>query len=246
MMLGVLLAGGDGKRISKDIQYASKVLIEIQGESLIRRNMRLIESFVDAYIVVVGRAKNEIMQDVGNTFMGKKVTYVEQVVRDGSLGALRYAYPLIEDEDAILILADEFIIGSRLNQMYEIFNRRYPDAVMGVIPDSDELSIGRAYSVDYDEHMDLPYKGMKVRELVEKPTVFHNRYRGTGYYFMSEFVVRNILLVPPRDNGQYEITDLFSHIVKIGGVVITRTVADEEYNINSIDVLENIRSRMGE
>lgn len=245
-MIGVLLAGGDGKRIAKDIVYPSKVLIQIDGESLLRRNMRLMEGFIDSYIIVVGKAEQDIRADVGDTFMGKDVRYVTQTVRDGSLGALRCVYQLVKEEDIVLVLADEYITGSRLEQMNEVFNRRYPDAIMGVIPDSDEKSIGRAYSVSYEEDMTLPYKGAKVKELVEKPTVFPNRIRGTGYYFLSEFAVRLIMSVPPRDNGQYEITDLFSFIVEVGGTVITRTVADKEFNINSIDVLKSVEEETGE
>ena len=178
---------------------------------------------------------------MGYVYDGKPITYVEQTVRDGPLGALRCAYDLIKDDDCVIVLADEFIIGDKIRQTYEIFNRRYPDAILGVIPDSKNEDIAQTYSVEYFAHnYGNPHIGDCVKKLVEKPTEFPNSIRGTGYYFLSEYSVRWIPWVKPRDNGQYEITDLFSYIIQSGGTVITRTIAEKAYNINSIEVLNEL------
>lgn len=237
-MIGVLLGAGDGKRIAGYHEYASKVLIQIDGESLIKINMDRIDELVDSFVVVVGKAKKEIKEDIGYVFKGKAVTYVEQKVRDGPLGALKCAYPLIKDDDVIVVLADEYIIGDRLNQVYEVFNRRYPDAILGVISESDENYIAQTYSVEYKK-VDS-FRTDVVKRLVEKPTEFPNRVRGTGYYFISEGALQVMSEVPARENGQYEITDFFNALITMGGMVITREIAEKAYNINSVEILDEL------
>jgi dTDP-glucose pyrophosphorylase len=240
-MKGVVLAAGDGKRISGYHDFASKVLIEIDGQPLIMLNMERISPYVDSFVVVVGKAKKEIVSKVGYVYDDKPVYYVEQEVRDGPLGALRCAYDLIKNDDCIIVLADEYIIGDRIRQTVEIFNRRYPDAILGVIPDSKKEDIAQTYSIEYlSDNYGNPHKGDCVKRLVEKPKTFPNSIRGTGYYFVSEYVIRKIPHVKARKNGQYEITDLFSYVLKGGGTIITRTIAEKAYNINSIEVLNEL------
>lgn len=235
-MIGVILAGGDGKRIRDFHDKASKVLIEIDGETLIGSNLKRMAPFVDSFVVVVGKASNDIIRALGHVYKGKPIEYAFQAVQDGPLGALRCALSLMDDEDVIMALGDEFLVGDRLRSCVEVFNRRYPDLILGVIPDSDEADIAQTYSVSYKG----PLSARIVAGTVEKPTEFPNRDRGTGYCLMSARVLGLVGSIPPRDNGQYELADLFNEAVSQGMLVVTRRIAERAYNVNTEDVLRKL------
>lgn len=234
-MKGVILAGGDGTRISGHHNKPSKVLIEVDGVPLICSNMERIAPFVTEFIVVVGKARDAIVKAVGNIFQGIPVTFVTQEVRDGPLGALRCAMNILEDDDIILVLGDEYLIGDMIPKAVEIFNRRYPVALLGVIPDSSESDIAQTYSVKYRDFG-------KVVEVVEKPTEFPNKDRGTGYYFLSKAILDYIQFVEPRPNGQYELADLFNFWISSQGSdgIRTTRIAERAYNINTVETLNEL------
>ena len=232
-MIGVVLAAGNGTRIAGYHHCASKVLITIEGKTLIESNMARIAPYVDSFIVVVGRAADAIISTLGHVFRGKPIHFVNQPVRDGPLGALKCALGDLDDEDIILVLGDEFLVGDRIRSCLEIFNRRYPASLLGVIPDSNEEDIAQTYSVEYNGDRE-------VTRITEKPSEFPNRVRGTGYYFISAKVLRMADDVQPRLNGQYELADLFNHAIDCGEKIITRKVAEKAYNVNTVEILREL------
>lgn len=234
-MKGIILAGGDGRRIRDFHDKASKVLIEIDGETLIESNLKRIEPYVDSFVIVVGKEKDDIIRAVGHVYRGKPIDYAVQEVQDGPLGALRCALAFLEDDDAIMALGDEYLVGDRLSSCVEVFDRRYPDLILGIIPDSEQGDIAQTYSVRYEDE-----EARMVAETVEKPREFPNRDRGTGYCIMSSRVLRLVGNVPPRDNGQYELADFFNDAVIRGYRVYARRIAERAYNINTREVLEEL------
>lgn len=235
-MKGIILAGGNGTRISQYHDKPSKVLLEIDGKPLIISNMERISAYVDSFIVVVGKAGKEIKEVVGNVFDGKTVLYAEQTQQKGPLDALNTAIPYLDDDDVILVLGDEFLIGDNIKQCVEAFNRRYPDAILGIIPDSKDDEIRQTYSI--------LYKGdNRVAHIEEKPKdIDFNHDRGTGYYFLSTKILSEAKYIPPRSNGQYELADLFNHFIAKhkDADIRTKRIADRAYNINTIDVLREL------
>lgn len=237
-MKGIILAGGNGTRIRDFHDKASKVLIEIDGETLIESNLKRIEPYVDSFIIVVGKARDEIIRTVGHVYRGKPIEYAMQEVQDGPLGALRCALPLLEDDDAIMALGDEYLVGDRLRSCVEVFNRRYPDILLGIIPDSEECDIAQTYSVGYMG--DRESCGFRVGETIEKPTEFPNGDRGTGYCILSAETLRLVSEIRARDNGQYELADLFNEAIRRRMKVVARRIADRAYNINTRETLEEL------
>ncbi|KQM09838.1 hypothetical protein AOA81_06240 [Methanomassiliicoccales archaeon RumEn M2] len=229
-MIGLILVAGNNTRIADYLDYPSKVLIPIGGKSLLVRNMDLLSAYVDRFVVVVGKAENDIREDIAQSGYSNRVTYVRQNVASGTLDAVRLAMSNIHD-DVFLVLGDEFIIGNRIKSMIEDYNAKDVGISVGIIPDSDEVYIKDAYTLHYD--------GGYVDLFIEKPKDIFNRDRGTGYYIIKKEIFE---LLPNLDSGKKDIVDLFNHAIENGHKVVSFTVAEEEFNINTIQQLEKAKS----
>ncbi len=220
-MIALILAAGNNTRIAGDTHYPSKVLIPIGGKSLLLRNMDLLSDHVDRFVIVVGRAEDEIRREINRSSYSDRTEFVRQDEATGTLDAVRLAMPYVHG-DVFLVLGDEFLIHDRIDGMIDAFNDGDADVVVGIIPDSDEFFIKEAYTLHYD--------GRFVDRFIEKPEVVFNRDRGTGYYIIDRKVLN---LLPDIDPGKKDIIDLFNHALENSCRILSFHVAQEEYNINT-------------
>ena len=84
----VILAAGKGTRLKSLTDNCPKPLVHVAGKSLLDHIVEALPSAVDEIIIVVGYLGVMIREYCGEIFHGKKVTYVEQVVQDGTGRAL--------------------------------------------------------------------------------------------------------------------------------------------------------------
>jgi len=232
-MIGLILAAGNNTRISGHLDCSSKVLIPIGDKTLLVRNMDLLSAHADSFIVVVGKAEDDIRKDIEKSGYSDRVTYVRQNVASGTLDAVRLALSYVDD-DVFLILGDEFIINDSVKAMIDDFNARGVGVSVGIIPDSDEKYIRDAYTLHYDNGF--------VDKFIEKPKDIFNNNRGTGYYIIGKGVLG---LLPDIDQEKKDIVDLFNYAIRKGHKVISFRIADEEFNINTIQQLERAKSAFG-
>lgn len=225
-MIGLILAAGNNTRIAEHIDYPSKVLIPLGGRSLLVRNIDAISPFVDSFIIVVGKALSEIKENITLAGYSKHVVFVNQEVATGTLDAVRTALTMIDD-DVFLILGDEFLINDRIPLMIDVFLKSDVGISVGIIPDSDEALIKNAYTMSYESEY--------VSKFIEKPNTPLNKDRGTGYYILKKEVLN---LLPQIDTEKKDIVDLFNFGIENGYKAISFRIAEEEYNINTVEQLD--------
>lgn len=110
-MKAVIFAAGEGKRLHPLTLDRPKPLIEVLGKPLIQHIWEVLPSIVDEVVVVVGY-KREMMRDfLGEEFMGKKVTYVEQDEPLGTAHALRLCEAHLVGEDKFLLMYADDLHG---------------------------------------------------------------------------------------------------------------------------------------
>ena len=81
-----------------------KPLIEVAGKSLLQHIWELLPAEIDEVILVVGY-KGEMIRDfIGDTFLGKKVTYVTQERKLGTADAVRLCLPFLVKGERFLLL----------------------------------------------------------------------------------------------------------------------------------------------
>ena len=177
-------------------------------------------------IPIGGKAEADIRTEVEQSSYSNRVMYVRQEVASGTLDAVRLAMSCVND-DVFLVLGDEFLINDRIDKMVDDFNNRDLDVIVGIIPNSDDCFVKDAYTLHYESGF--------VDKFVEKPKTIFNNDRGTGYYIIGKDVLKYLSDI---DSKKKDIIDLFNYAIENGTRTASFQIAEEEYNINTIQQLD--------
>ncbi len=84
----VILAAGKGTRLRPFTDHTPKPLIQVGDRALLDHIVEALPTEVDEIILVIGYLGDQLRSYCGTEFHGRKMTYVEQVVQDGTARAL--------------------------------------------------------------------------------------------------------------------------------------------------------------
>lgn len=111
----VLLAAGEGSRMRPLTLETPKPLLRVCGQPILWHIVHALPSLVDEIIIVIGYKGEMIQEYCGDTFLGRKVTYVEQAnPKGGTADAVFQTRDLITEK--FLIMYGDDIHGSRALQ----------------------------------------------------------------------------------------------------------------------------------
>lgn len=88
IMQCVILAAGKGTRLRPLTDTIPKPLVKVLGKSLLGHIVESLPSSIDELIIVTGYLEEKIREHCGDTFHGRKVTYVHQEEQKGTAHAL--------------------------------------------------------------------------------------------------------------------------------------------------------------
>lgn len=96
-MQAVILAAGRGSRMGFLTDTVPKPMLQVKGKTLLEHKFDILPQDVSEVILVVGYLKEVIMSHFGDSYKGKKVSYVEQKnIIGGTADALYTAKDLLE------------------------------------------------------------------------------------------------------------------------------------------------------
>jgi len=110
-MKAVIFAAGEGKRLHPLTLERPKPLVEVSGKPLIQHIWEVLPRVVDEVVVVVGYKREMIRDFLGDEFLGKRVTYVEQDEPLGTAYALNLCRSHLEHEEKFLLMYADDIHG---------------------------------------------------------------------------------------------------------------------------------------
>lgn len=224
-MIGLILAGGKCVRIINDIPYASKVLIPVNGKTLIQHNIDYLSKYVDRIIVVVGESWKPITEEIASRPQKVPIVIHDKEGAESPLQAMRNMAKYIND-NVLMALGDSLLVNPDIRGFVRA--SKDADMLLGYVPDRPYDDIATSYSLEYNQDG-------TVKDLIEKPKTFTNHDKGVGYYYMSREVYK---MLP--DMAGKEIVDLFLHAISKGYSAKSYRVADMEYNVNTIQVLNAV------
>jgi bifunctional UDP-N-acetylglucosamine pyrophosphorylase/glucosamine-1-phosphate N-acetyltransferase len=102
----VILAAGLGKRMRPLTETMPKPLVPVCGKPLLTHIVEALPSSVDELIIVTGYKGEMIREYCGTEFLGRKVSYVEQLEQNGTAKALWLCKDLIKGR-FMLLFADD-------------------------------------------------------------------------------------------------------------------------------------------
>lgn len=196
-MKAVIFAAGEGRRMHPLTLLRPKPLVEVLGKPLIQHIWEVLPSAVDEVVIVVGY-KREMMRDfLGDEFMGKKVTYVEQEEPLGTAHALRLCEPHLSGEDKFLLMYADDLHGKE-----------------GVLRCAD-LDMALLVSFVDDPRrfgVVVTNEDGTIKNIEEKPEHPKSNLAVTGVYVLSPKIFEYESL--HTKNGEYYLTDMIEEYIR--------------------------------
>lgn len=165
----VILAAGRGTRMNNLTDNVPKPMLEIKGKPILAYKIEALPKEIDEVILVVGYHKDQIMDYFGNSYDGRKITYVEQKNLDGTGGAIHLAKDILKGKFLVMMGDDLYATEDIKNIM------KHELAVLGLeVMDPERFGI-----IMTNE------KG-EVVDIVEKPKIPGPALANIGLYVLNE------------------------------------------------------------
>jgi glucose-1-phosphate thymidylyltransferase len=233
-MKALVLSGGAGTRLRPLTHTSAKQLVPVANKPVLFYGL---EAIADAGItevgIVVGGTADQIREAVGDgSKFGLDVTYLPQSAPLGLAHAVLIARDFLGDDDFVMYLGDNFIVGG-ISGLVDTFRSQRPDAQILLTRVSDPRAFGVA---------ELGPDGQVVN-LEEKPQTPRSDLALVGVYLFTPAVHEAVRAITPSWRGELEITHALQWLISqrrdVRSTVISGYWKDTG---NAADMLEVNRS----
>jgi glucose-1-phosphate thymidylyltransferase len=215
-MKALVLAGGAGTRLRPITHTSAKQLLPVANKPVLFYGL---EAIRDAGItdvgLVVGDTAEAIKAAVGDgSAFGLSTTYITQTAPLGLAHAVLVARDYLGDDDFVMYLGDNFIVGGITSLVAE-FRSEQPDAQIMLTAVTDPREFGVA---------ELDQTG-QVIGLEEKPQQPKSNLALVGVYIFSPSVHEAIRDLKPSWRGELEITEAIQWLIDHGNNVRSSVIS---------------------
>ncbi|MFD6171451.1 glucose-1-phosphate thymidylyltransferase [Streptomyces coeruleorubidus] len=203
-MKALVLSGGAGTRLRPITHTSAKQLVPVANKAVLFYGL---ESIAEAGItdvgMIVGDTAAEIEEAVGDgSQFGLKVTYIPQERPLGLAHAVLIARDYLGDDDFVMYLGDNFIVGG-ITDLVDEFRGNRPDAQILLTRVADPRAFGVA---------ELDPSG-QVISLEEKPDQPKSDLVLVGVYLFTPLIHEAVRAIEPSWRGELEITHAIQHLI---------------------------------
>jgi glucose-1-phosphate thymidylyltransferase len=221
----IIPLAGKGTRLRPHTHLVPKPMLKIAGKPVMAYILEDLERLggVDQVIYVTGHLKEKVEQ-YAKTQFSLPAVFVEQVVQDGTAGAVKLAQPYV-DQDVLIIFVDT-IFETDLS----VIKNTDADGIIWVKEVEDYQRFGVVVT-DKDGNM---------TKIVEKPSTPISKRANIGLYYVKNWKLLyegiDWVLKQPKNKGEYYLTDAFQYMIDKGAKI---RVIDVEgwYDAGKIDTL---------
>ncbi|MFD0900461.1 glucose-1-phosphate thymidylyltransferase [Actinomadura sediminis] len=206
-MKALVLAGGSGSRMRPFTHSFAKQLVPVANKPVLFYGLEAIrDAGIHEVGIVVGATAREIRDAVGDgSRFGLKVTYLRQDAPRGLAHAVLIAREYLGDDDFVMYLGDNFIMGG-IEDFVDRFRRDRPHAqiLLTEVPDPRPFGVAELGS------------GGRVVGLEEKPERPKSDLILVGVYLFGPAVHEAVAGLRPSRRGELEITDAVQRLIDRG------------------------------
>lgn len=242
-MKALVLAGGSGTRLRPITHTSAKQLLPVANKPVLFYGLEAIAAAgITEVGIVVGDTAAAIEAAVGDgTAFGFRATYIRQDAPLGLAHAVLVAREFLGDDDFVMYLGDNFIVGG-IGRLTAEFAAVRPDAQIMLTQVADPRAFGVA---------ELDAAG-RVVGLEEKPQRPKSDLALVGVYMFTAAVHEAVAALKPSWRGELEITEaiqwLIDHGKPVSSTIITGYWKDtgnvtDMLEVNRL-VLETIEPRL--
>jgi glucose-1-phosphate thymidylyltransferase len=211
----LVLAGGAGTRLRPITHTSAKQLVPVANKPVLFYGL---EAIKDAGItdvgIVVGDTAQAIQDAVGDgSTFGIRTTYIHQAAPLGLAHAVLVARDFLGDDDFVMYLGDNFIVGG-INPLIDEFREAQPDAQIMLTQVSDPRAFGVAELNEAGE----------VVGLEEKPRHPKSNLALVGVYMFTRAIHEAVDNLKPSWRGELEITEAIQWLIENGKAVRSTTI----------------------
>src|SRR6201993_1074037 len=197
-MRALVLAGGSGTRLRPITHTSAKQLLPVANKPVLFYGLEAIAAAgITEVGIVVGDTAPAIQAAVGDgSRFGIRATYLRQEAPLGLAHAVLIAREFLGDDDFVMYLGDNFIVGG-ITGLVEEFRASRPDAHIMLTKVADPRQFGVA---------ELDGTGQLIG-LEEKPRQPKSDLALVGVYLVTPAVHEAVAGLAPSGRGELEITD---------------------------------------
>ena len=209
-MKALVLSGGSGTRLRPITHTSAKQLLPVANKPVLFYGLEAIAAAgITDVGIVVGDTAPAIAAAVGDgSRFGIRATYLRQEAPLGLAHAVLIAREFLGDEDFVMYLGDNFIVGG-ITALVEEFRAGRPDAQIMLTKVLDPRQFGVA---ELDE-------ASEVIGLEEKPTEPKSDLALVGVYIFTAAVHDAVAELKPSRRGELEITEAIQWLIDHGRAV---------------------------
>ncbi|MFE0136331.1 glucose-1-phosphate thymidylyltransferase [Streptomyces sp. NPDC059037] len=233
-MKALVLSGGAGTRLRPITHTYAKQLVPVANKPVLFYGLEAIaEAGITEVGIIVGDTAAEIEEAVGDgSKFGLDITYIPQSAPLGLAHAVLIAREFLGDEDFVMYLGDNFIVGG-IADLVGSFRESRPDAQILLTKVSDPTAFGVA---------ELDASGQVVG-LEEKPAQPRSDLALVGVYLFTPAIHEAVRSIKPSWRGELEITHAIQWLIDNRGGVRSTTISGYWKDTgNVVDMLEVNRS----
>ncbi|MDP9100990.1 MAG: glucose-1-phosphate thymidylyltransferase [Actinomycetota bacterium] len=206
-MKALVLAGGAGTRLRPITHTSAKQLVPVANKPVLFYGLEAIrDAGVTEVGIIVGDTHAEIEAAVGDgSALGIKATYLRQDAPLGLAHCVLIARDFLGDDDFVMYLGDNFIIGG-ITELVAEFQGADCDAQILLTRVDNPSQFGVA---------ELGADG-RVSTLVEKPKEPKSDLALVGVYMFRPVIHEAVRAIKPSPRGELEITDALQWLIDEG------------------------------
>ena len=215
-MKALVLSGGSGTRLRPITHTSAKQLVPVANKPVLFYGLEAIaEAGITDVGIVVGETAPLIEAAVGDgSKFGLKVTYIRQLAPLGLAHAVLVAREFLGDDDFVMYLGDNFIVGG-ITGIVDEFAASRPAARIMLQQVSDPRSFGVA---------ELDEATGQVKSLEEKPKHPKSDLALVGVYLFTPAIHEAVASLKPSWRGELEITEAIQWLLDHGRTVNSTTI----------------------
>lgn len=223
-------AAGRGIRAFPKTQYLPKPLLEIDGKTLLQRNIEILRDALGIHdiTIIVGYEGEQIIRRFGSgAALDVSLRYLKCNEPDMGLARGMLLAEEVLTEPFVTVLGDELYHHSNHQQLLLQFNAK-TKAVCGVLHTKDLHQIKKNYALKLNDN--------HIAALIEKPELIENNLLGCGTFVFTPEIFTAIKQTPasPR-SGRVELIDAINSLAAQAGSVRPFYLAGKYFNINTVD-----------
>ncbi|MFG2652906.1 glucose-1-phosphate thymidylyltransferase [Streptomyces sp. NPDC048436] len=233
-MKALVLSGGAGTRMRPLTHTTAKQLVPVANKPVLFYGLEAIaEAGITEVGIIVGETAEEIQEAVGDgSKFGLDVTYIPQEKPLGLAHAVLISREFLGDEDFVMYLGDNFIVGG-ITDLIDNFVRDRPDAQILLTHVNDPSAFGIAELNDAGD----------IVSVEEKSRWPKSNLAIVGVYLFTSAVHEAVRSIAPSPRGELEITHAIQWLIDERRNVRSTTVSGYWKDTgNVVDMLEVNRS----